>query len=34
MDLLVVGDFILKKNEQPESAIRDHADHVAGFQLD
>ena len=34
MDLLVVGDFILRKTEQPESAIQDHAGHVAGFKLD
>jgi len=34
MDLLVVGDFILKKTDQPESAIRVHAGHVADFKLD
>ena len=34
MDLLVVGDFILRKSEQPESAIRVHAGHVADFELD
>jgi carbamoyltransferase len=34
MDLLVIGDFLLTKTEQPKSVILDPVEHVAGFELD
>ncbi|MEZ5276633.1 MAG: carbamoyltransferase [Opitutaceae bacterium] len=34
MDLLVIGDHILRKTDQPENLVQDHVSHKEAFALD